>query len=145
MRQKTLGYVVGSVVAVMAMLFATAGSAMAAGQGTNPKIDCNTSVDIGYTVWYTPGTTIAGSGSWTRCDNTFSKIDIGLWRQIVGNIYTRVDRKVFDPADFGYHSEGVAGNCRGYNARWYTTIVATDINGKTIINKTSNTILANCA
>ncbi|WP_248959836.1 hypothetical protein [Sphaerisporangium perillae] len=131
--------------AVMAIAASPTAATAATGQSGDISVLCNNAVDIGYTIWNPPGdTTVRGSGSWTRCDGTFSKIEIVLWKQIVGSWYTSAQILTFDPADFGAHKADVGKPCDG-NRRWYTTIKAYNTAGDVIISKQSNQILANCA
>jgi hypothetical protein len=104
-------------------------------------MSCANAVDIGFTVWEHPY--VKGSGSWTRCDNTFSKIEIGLFKQVVGSFYDSEEIISFDPADFGSHEYSVVAECSG-NANWFTTIAAYDRAGEVVMQKSSNYVLANC-
>lgn len=129
--------------AVMAIA-SPANAVTAAGQSGGNGVVCTNAVDIGYTTWNPPSPTIRGTGSWTRCDNTFTKIQIMLFKEVAFGFYTSVDHRTYNPADFGAHSTTVAQPCDS-NRRWYTTITAWDRAGDVVMEKQSNTVLANCA
>ncbi|MEU5437231.1 hypothetical protein AB0G73_28165 [Streptomyces sp. NPDC020719] len=113
-------------------------------------LDCANAVDVGLTIYDQGANAVKGSGSWTRCDNSFTRVDIQLEKESVWpNLYFTADRQLFDPADFGSHAYTVLAHCANHDRRhWVTWVIATIRNWKgelvTVISKTSNTLFAPC-
>jgi hypothetical protein len=109
---------------------------------TDPSIACGNAVDIGFTI--RDGNQVKGSASWTRCDSTFKRVEITLFKQVaVGFNSQRILN--FDPADFGAHAFTVQKDCRGTGKKkWFTTVRAFDAAGDEVISKQSNTLQTDC-